>query len=132
MATITVTAKDTASAMEDVFEQLGEDAYIINTTKKNGRVSMRATNESTMTKETHRPSVKAFSKIFDSKLIDTNPSPKKAFAEIVSTQDMLSSKNTSAISKDDFESFQAFSKVENLKISTSIPSGNVGGKVFEP
>ena len=68
MATITVTAKDTASAMEDVFEQLGEDAYIINTSKKNGRVSMRATNESTMTKETHRPSVKAFSKIFDSKI----------------------------------------------------------------
>ena len=29
MATITVTAKDTASAMEDVFEQLGDDAYII-------------------------------------------------------------------------------------------------------
>ena len=34
MATITVTAKDTASAMEDVFEQLGDDAYIIETTKK--------------------------------------------------------------------------------------------------
>ena len=113
MATITVTAKDTASAMEDVFEQLGEDAYIINTSKKNGRVSMRATNESTMTKETHRPSVKAFSKIFDSKLIDTNPSPKKAFAEIVSTQDVLSSKNTSAISKDDFESLKT--EISSLK-----------------
>ena len=35
MATITVTAKDSTSAMEDVFEQLGEDAYIIETMKKN-------------------------------------------------------------------------------------------------
>ena len=77
MATITVTAKDTSSAMEDVFEQLGEDAYIIKTTKKNGNVLMRATNDSSITKEKHRPSVRAFSKIFDSKLIDTNPSPKK-------------------------------------------------------
>ena len=34
MATITVTAKDSASAMDNIFEQLGEDAYIIETTKK--------------------------------------------------------------------------------------------------
>ena len=37
MATITVTAKDSASAMEDIFEQLGEDAYIIETSKKMAR-----------------------------------------------------------------------------------------------
>jgi flagellar biosynthesis protein FlhF len=113
MATITVTAKDTSSAMEDVFEQLGEDAYIIKTTKKNGNVLMRATNDSSITKEKHRPSVKAFSKIFDSKLIDTNPSPKKAFAEIVSTQDALSSKNILAVSKDDFESLKT--EISSLK-----------------
>ena len=51
MATITVTAKDTASAMEDVFEQLGDDAYIIETTKKNGKVSMHATNDSMLLKK---------------------------------------------------------------------------------
>ena len=113
MATITVTAKDTTSAMEDVFEKLGEDAYIIKTTKKNGKVSMCATNDSSIAKETHRPSVKAFSKIFDSKLIDTNLSPKKPFAEIVSTQDVLSSKNTSAVSKDDFESLKT--EITSLK-----------------
>ena len=50
MATITVTAKDTASAMEDVFEQLGDDAYIIETTKKNGKVTMHATNCSQLLK----------------------------------------------------------------------------------
>ena len=95
MATITVTAKDSTSAMEDVLEQLGEDAYIIETMKKNGKVSMMATNDSILTKETQRPSVKAFSKIFDSKMIDKNPSPKKAFAEIISTQDALYAKNNS-------------------------------------
>ena len=113
MATITVTAKDSTSAMEDVFEQLGEDAYIIETSKKNGKVSMMATNESILTKETHRPSVKAFSKIFDSKMIDRNPSPKKAFAEIMSTQDALSANNNSTSSKDDFEILKA--EISSLK-----------------
>ena len=93
MATITVTAKDSASAMEDIFEQLGEDAYIIETSKKNGKVSMQATNDSLLLREKNRPSVKAFSSIFDSKLIDSKIAPKKAFAELVSTQDVLSSKN---------------------------------------
>ena len=113
MATITVTAKDSTSAMEDVFEQLGEDAYIIETMKKNGKVSMKATNDSIFTKETHHPSVKAFSKIFDSKMIDTNPSPKKAFSEIMSTQDALSAKNNSTSSKDDFEILKA--EISSLK-----------------
>ncbi len=113
MATITVTAKDSTSAMEDVFEQLGEDAYIIETTKKNGKVSMMATNDSILTKETHRPSVKAFSKIFDSKMIDNNPLPRKAFAEIVSTEDVLSAKNASTTSKDNFEMLKA--EISSLK-----------------
>ena len=82
MATITVTAKDSASAMEDVFEQLGEDAFIIETKKKNGKVSMQATNDTLLLKEKSRSSVKAFSRIFDSKLIEPNPAPKKAFAEL--------------------------------------------------
>ena len=113
MATITVIAKDSTSAMEDVFEQLGEDAYIIETTKKNGKVSMMATNDSILTKETHRPSVRAFSKIFDSKIIDTNASPRKPFAEIVSTQDALIAKNNSTASKDDFEILKA--EISSLK-----------------
>ena len=103
MATITVTAKDTASAMEDVFEQLGDDAYIIETTKKNGKVSMHATNDSLLLKEKNRSSVKAFSKIFDSKLIDPNLTPKKAVSEIVSTEDVLSSRKISPVSKDDLK-----------------------------
>ena len=54
-------------------------------------------------REKNRPSVKAFSSIFDSKLIDSKIAPKKAFAELVSTQDVLSSKNISSASKEDFE-----------------------------
>ncbi len=103
MATITVTAKDSASAMENIFEQLGEDAYIIETTKKNGEVSMQATNDTLLLKEKSRSSVKAFSKIFDSKLIEPSPLPKTSFAEIVSTQDVLSSNELSSISKEDFK-----------------------------
>ena len=103
MATITVTAKDSASAMENIFEQLGEDAYIIETTKKNGEVSMQATNDTLLLKEKSRSSVKAFSKIFDSKLIEPSPLPKTPFAEIVSTQDVLSSNELSSISKEDFK-----------------------------
>ena len=103
MATITVTAKDTASAMEDVFEQLGEDAFIIETTKKNGKVSMHATNDSLLLKEKNRSSVKAFSKIFDSKLIAPNLTSKKAISEVVSAEDVLSSKKISPVSKDDLE-----------------------------
>ena len=113
MATITVTAKDSASAMEDVFEQLGEDAFIIETKKKNGKVSMQATNDTLLLKEKNRSSVKAFSRIFDSKLIDPNPAPKKAFAELVSTQDMLSSKDTPSVSKDEFEVLRT--EIQSLK-----------------
>lgn len=118
MATITVTAKDSSSAMEDVFEQLGKDAYIIETTKKEGKILMRATNDSFLGKETHRSSVKAFSKIFDSKLIEVNQKPNKAFAEIVSTQDILSSKSSHHnLIKEDFDALKA--EITSLKTMMS-------------
>lgn len=106
MATITVTAKDSASAMENIFEQLGEDAYIIETTKQNGEVSMQATNDSLLLKEKNRSSVKAFSKIFDSKMVGHNPMAKKHFAEIVSTKDVLSSNGISSTSEEDFKTLR--------------------------
>ena len=57
--------------------------------------------------------MRAFSKIFDSKLIDTNPSPKRAFAEVVSIQDALTSKNTSVATRDDLESLKT--EISSLK-----------------
>ena len=44
MTTLTIQAADTASAMDEIAERLGEDALILSTTKKDGKVIMRATN----------------------------------------------------------------------------------------
>ena len=45
MATITVQASDTSAAMEEIALKLGEDAMILSTTKKNGKVIMQASND---------------------------------------------------------------------------------------
>ena len=44
MTTLTIQAMDTASAMDKIAEQLGEDALILSTTKKDGKVFMQASN----------------------------------------------------------------------------------------
>jgi flagellar biosynthesis GTPase FlhF len=45
MTTITVTAGDTAQAMDKIVERLGEDAMILETVKRNGRIEMIATDD---------------------------------------------------------------------------------------
>ena len=45
MTTITVTAADTAQAMDKIVERLGDDALILETVKRNGRIEMIATND---------------------------------------------------------------------------------------
>ena len=45
MTTITVTAADTAQAMDKIVERLGEDALILETVKRNGRIEMIATDD---------------------------------------------------------------------------------------
>ena len=45
MTTITVTAGDTAQAMDKIIERLGEDALILETVKRNGRIEMIATDD---------------------------------------------------------------------------------------
>ena len=44
MTTITVTAADTAQAMDKIVERLGEDALILQTVKRNGRIEMIASD----------------------------------------------------------------------------------------
>ena len=44
MTTITVTAADTAQAMDKIVERLGDDALILETVKRNGRIEMIATD----------------------------------------------------------------------------------------
>ena len=51
MTTITVTAGDTAQAMDKIVERLGEDALILETVKRNGRIEMIATDSIDETKE---------------------------------------------------------------------------------
>jgi flagellar biosynthesis GTPase FlhF len=46
MTTLTVQAADTATAMDQIVEKLGADAMILSTTKRNGKVIMKATNDS--------------------------------------------------------------------------------------
>jgi flagellar biosynthesis protein FlhF len=63
MPTITVQAADSATAMDEIWAKLGPDAMIISTSKRNGRIVMEATTEST--KPAMAPSVEAgFSDIF--------------------------------------------------------------------
>lgn len=46
MTTLTVQAEDTATAMDQIADQLGPDALILSTTKRDGKIIMRASNES--------------------------------------------------------------------------------------
>ena len=68
MPTITVQAADSATAMDEIWEKLGPDAMIISTSKRNGRIVMEATTEST--KPAMAPSVEAgFSDIFKGQML---------------------------------------------------------------
>ena len=56
MTTITVTAADTAQAMDKIVERLGEDALILETVKRNGRIEMIATDSVEETEATNSAS----------------------------------------------------------------------------
>ena len=45
MKTTTVIANDTSSAMDDIISKLGDDAVILSTKHKDGKVHMTATTE---------------------------------------------------------------------------------------
>ena len=65
MATTTVTAKDTSRAMEDIIDRLGEDAVMLSTNQKNGKVEMTATNDSSSIPPKRLKPSQQFSKIFE-------------------------------------------------------------------
>jgi flagellar biosynthesis GTPase FlhF len=70
MATTTVTAKDTSRAMEDIIDRLGEDAVILSTNQKNGKVEMTATNDSSSIPPKRLKPSQQFSKIFESRMLN--------------------------------------------------------------
>ena len=90
MATITVSATDTAAAMDEIFQKLGDDALILETANRNGKIEMVATNDAA-----HRVKVKpsktakkapAFTELFDQKLVQEDNSG-KPFGEADVTAD---------------------------------------------
>ena len=70
LTTTTVIAKDTSSAMDDIISQLGEEAVILSTNHKDGKVHMTATTDNaSKTPRRLKPS-QQFSKIFESKMLN--------------------------------------------------------------
>ena len=70
LTTTTVIAKDTSSAMDDIISQLGEEAVILSTNHKDGKVHMTATTENvSKTPRRLKPS-QQFSKIFESRMLN--------------------------------------------------------------
>ena len=45
MPNVTVTAADTATAMDEIWDRLGPDAMIVSTKKHHGKIVMEATTE---------------------------------------------------------------------------------------
>ena len=70
MTTTTVTAKDTSSAMEDIINQLGDDAVILSTNQKHGKVEMTATTDITSTTPRRLKPSQQFSRIFESRMLE--------------------------------------------------------------
>lgn len=73
MATITVSATDTAAAMDEIFQKLGDDALILETANRNGKIEMVATNDAAQRVKV-KPSkatkkAPAFTELFDQKLV---------------------------------------------------------------
>ena len=70
LTTTTVIAKDTSSAMDDIISQLGEEAVILSTNHKDGKVHMTATTDNaSKTPRRLKPS-QQFSKIFESRMLN--------------------------------------------------------------
>jgi len=72
MATITVQASDTSTAMDEIALKLGEDAMILSTTKKNGKVIMQASNDAPAAPKQAQPAstsaISDFDRLFADKL----------------------------------------------------------------
>ena len=79
--TTVIRAKDTATAMEKVVKELGEDCVILSTKKVNGQVSITASNsKKAKSSVKKRYDKKKFANIYklNSCLLYTSPSPRDA------------------------------------------------------
>ncbi len=88
MPTITVTAPDTALAMDEVVRQLGSEAYILSTTKQDGLVQIKASIDPLNSAPRHPKTVKTvFEEEMEKQFSVTTESPartpEEASAEIL-------------------------------------------------
>ncbi len=72
--TITVRAADSSLAMDEVVRQLGPDALILSTSRRNGMVEIKATLEAEEAVPAHRKDVAAASATDANPILDTTPS----------------------------------------------------------
>ena len=74
MPNVTVTAVDTATAMDEIWDRLGPDAMIVSTKKQNGKIVMEATTESiAKPAEPARASTAGFGTLFTNQMIGNAP-----------------------------------------------------------
>ena len=74
MPNVTVTASDTATAMDEIWDQLGSDAMIVSTKKQHGKIVMEATTEA-VAKQAKPPWVNetGFGTLFTNQMISKAP-----------------------------------------------------------
>jgi flagellar biosynthesis GTPase FlhF len=73
MTTLTIQAADTASAMDEIAERLGQDALILSTTKKDGKVVMRATNGADLPSPSPTSAASDFSHMYNAGISSSLP-----------------------------------------------------------
>ncbi len=73
MTTLTIQAADTASAMDEILERLGKDALILSTTKKDGKVIMRATNGADLPSPSPKRAESNFSHMYNAGISSSLP-----------------------------------------------------------
>ena len=73
MTTLTIQAADTASAMDEIAERLGKDALILSTTKKDGKVVMRATDGADLPSPSPKRAASDFSHMYSAGISGSLP-----------------------------------------------------------
>ena len=124
MTTITVTAADTAQAMDKIVERLGEDALILETVKRNGRIEMIATDsvEETETPAPAAPALRSAAEVPDGLNIEIGSA--SGFTDLFDQQMISTVKDRSNTSTSAFDHLvgRAIDASDNLDILTELRS----------
>ena len=86
MTTLTIQAADTASAMDQIAERLGEDALILSTTKRDGKVIMRATNGADLPSPPNKHAVSDFAHMYNAGISSSLPGKPRVIKEAPAKQ----------------------------------------------